>query len=206
MIGRLRGRVVRREPGTLLLDVGGVGYELHIPLSTFYRIPDRREAEVELQVHTYVREGVLQLYGFHSHDEREAFERLIGVSGVGPKVALAVLSGIEVGDLEGAVRSGDRARLESIPGIGRKTAERILLDLRDRLESAARRKGAGPPPGPPGASEGEHRPRGDAVSALTNLGYSPDRAIAAVDAALAEDEGASRLEDILRDALGRLIR
>lgn len=205
MIGRLRGRLVRRDPGAVTVDVGGVGYELQIPLSTFYRLSQETSADATLEVHTYVREGVLQLYGFATMEERRAFERLIAVSGVGPKVALAILSGIDARDLDGAVRSGDRARLERIPGIGRKTAERILIDLRDRLDAASRRKRG--PQGPPQSAEipPADQARADAVSALANLGYPEDRAQGAVEAVLAE--GAEKpLEEILRAALRRLVR
>jgi Holliday junction DNA helicase RuvA len=206
MIGSLRGRLVRRDPGAVTLDVGGVGYELQIPLSTFYRLGAVAPgAEANLNVHTYVREGVFQLYGFASMDERRAFERLIAVSGVGPKVALAILSGIDVGELDGAVRSGNRARLERIPGIGRKTAERILIDLRDRVEGTTRRKRAASTATDTEPAVDVDGPRADAVSALTNLGYSEDRASGAVEAVLAED-AASPLDKILREALRRLVR
>lgn len=209
MIGRLEGRVVRKNPGAVLVDVGGVGYDLQIPLSTFYRLAHATPHDVAiLEVHTHVREGVLQLFGFATLEEREAFERLIAVSGVGPKVALAVLSGIDTRELEGAVRTGDRGRLERIPGIGKKTAERILLDLRDRLESENRRKRKTGPAvsGDVRAPDGNFR--SDAVSALTNLGYTPERAGEAVDAALGEpaESDPRTLESVLRRALRRLIR
>lgn len=206
MIGRLRGRLVRRDPGMITVDVGGVGYELQIPLSTFYRLSEGTGDEALLEVHTHVREGVLQLYGFVSIEERRAFERLIAVSGVGPKVALAILSGIEVRDLDAAVRTGDRARLERIPGIGRKTAERILIDLRDRLDTSSRRRRSRVTgPAEAGASAPWDQPRADAISALTNLGYPEERAGGAVDAVLGEGSD-KRLEEVLREALRRLVR
>lgn len=208
MIGRLKGRVVRREPGEVLIDVGGVGYELQIPLSTFCQLASIPSDDVVLEVHTHVREGVLQLFGFSSLAEREAFGRLIQVSGVGPKVALAVLSGIEVRDLDGAIRTGDRGRLERIPGIGRKTAERILVDLRDRLDAPRRRRRTDVGAGGESVGTVDGGVRGDAISALTNLGYAPDRASSAVDAAIAAGTDADDrpLEVVLRDALRRLVR
>jgi Holliday junction DNA helicase RuvA len=209
MIGRLEGRVLRKSPGAVLLDVGGVGYDLQIPLSTFYRLASANPFDVAiLEVHTHVREGVLQLFGFATLEEREAFERLLAVSGVGPKVALAVLSGIGAQELEGAVRIGDRGRLERIPGIGKKTAERILLDLRDRLETESRRKRKAGLAVPGESSGPVVEFRTDAVSALTNLGYTPERAAEAVDAALGEPvEGEARtLESVLRLVLRRLVR
>lgn len=209
MIGRLEGRVVRKSPGAVLMDVGGVGYHLQIPLSTFYRLAQATPHDVAvLEVHTHVREGVFQLYGFATVEEREAFERLIAVSGVGPKVALAVLSGIDAVELEGAVRAGDRGRLERIPGIGKKTAERILLDLRDRLETEGRRKRKTGLAVPDDALAPDAEHRRDAVSALINLGYTPERAGEAVDAALTEpmESDPRTLESVLRRALRRLVR
>lgn len=199
MIGRLTGRLMDCEPGSAILDVGGVGYELRIPLSTYYRLSARPDPAV-LFVHTHVREDALALFGFATREERAAFERLISISGVGPRMALAVLSGIGVEDLARAVAEGDRGRLERIPGIGRKTAERVLLELKDKRD-AARSERPATPSGPPG----EGGLREDAVSALLNLGYPPDAARRAVEQASGE-AGGGELGGLLRAALRRLVR
>ncbi len=207
MIGRLTGRLVECTPGAALVDVGGVGYSVQIPLSTFYTLSGQDRERVELHVHTHVREDAILLYGFATRAEREAFERLVAVSGVGPRIALAVLSGIGVEELERAVRSADRARLERIPGVGRKTAERVLLELRDRYEREARgssRKGsrAASPP-----VEGQAAGlRTDAVSALVNLGYPGPTAAEAVESAVGRLGEDAPLEAVLRGALQALVR
>jgi Holliday junction DNA helicase RuvA len=211
MIGRLTGRVADCSPGEVLLDVAGVGYSLQIPLSTYYTLSESSRKQVSLHVHTHVREDALQLFGFASREERTAFEMLIGISGIGPRVALAILSGIGVAELAGAVEAQDHGRLERIPGVGKKTAERVLLELRDKMgeraRTAAGRGAAGPSAGgampPPGAGE---RLRYDALSALTNLGYTRDRAVRAVDDALGgmEEPEEVRLETLLKSALARI--
>ena len=145
MIGRLTGRVVECRPDHLVVDVNGVGYHLHIPLSTYYVVHRSADAPVTLHVHTRAREDALQLYGFASTAERSMFETLTGISGVGPRLALAFLSGIGVEELYEAVYREDRTRLQKIPGVGRKTAERVLLELRDRLgpeDESRRTRGA----------------------------------------------------------------
>lgn len=206
MIGRLSGRLLSSRPDEILLDVGGVGYRLQIPLSTFYRLGDA-DGRVSLHVHTHVREDAIQLFGFWSEDERTAFERLIAVSGIGPKIALAVLSGIGVADLEKAVQDEDRGVLERIPGIGRKTAERVLLELRDR-PSGRRRSGASAAPMASRGGGAHSTPSldADAASALVHLGYS-DRAAgeAVVDARRGLGADVS-LETLLRAALRALVR
>jgi len=199
MIGQLTGAVVHCTPSRVLLDVAGVGYEVRIPLSTFYAISGRNGAGTCLQIHTHLRQDALELFGFATREERAAFERLIGISGVGPRLALAILSGIGVDDLRAAVAGQDRARLQSIPGVGKKTAERLLLELKDRLAPAAAASA------PPAASAGAGV-RADAVSALTNLGYAPDAANRAVDATLAALAPGSGIEAVLRAALARLAR
>lgn len=212
MIGRLTGRVLECTPARLLLDVGGVGYELQIPLSTYYEIAAGASGRpVSLHVHTHVREDALQLYGFAGPSERAAFETLIAISGVGPRMAIAVLSGIGIEDLRAAVRSQDRDRLQKIPGVGRKTAERILLELRDRLERmlAPTYGRAGAPavaPGVPGGVPQAATPRDDAISALVNLGYSSDKAERAVDAAHKALGSEAQLEAVLKSALSGLVR
>ena len=136
MIAALRGALADKQPGRILVDVGGVGYDVQIPLSTYYAVGDRG-AQVALRIHTHVREDTLALFGFATRLELDLFERLIGISGVGPRLALAVLSGIEPLALVQAIRTADVARLTGIPGVGRKTAERIVLELKDKLPAPA---------------------------------------------------------------------
>lgn len=164
MIAFLRGRVLEKHPNRLIVDVGGVGYDVAVPLSTFYTAGEAG-ADIALRVHTHVREDQLALYGFATALELAAFERLIAVSGIGPKLALAVLSGIESRDLIAAIQRGDVARLTRIPGVGKKTAERIVVELRDRLPKAIASAGVAPMDEPADAL------REDLISALANLGY-----------------------------------
>ena len=205
MIGRLTGRIVECTPGSVLLDVGGVGYFLHIPLSTFYPLSQGASPTTTLHVHTHVRQEALLLFGFATKGERMTFERLIAISGVGPKIALAVLSGIGVDDLEIAVRNGDRDKLQRIPAVGRKTAERILLELKDRLDREGRssRKPGKMKTVPAPAADGLGA---DAVSALCNLGYSADSASSAVETASRELAADATLESLLRASLRVLVR
>ena len=205
MIGRLTGTLVERAPEQVLLDVAGVGYTLQIPLSTFYALSAGDGAPVSLHVHTHVREDALQLYGFASAEERTAFEQLIAISGVGPRMALAVLSGIGVSDLVRAVLDQDRGRLQKIPGVGRKTAERVLLELKDRL-AATLDDGAGLPASPAGPDDASGALRRDALSALANLGYTRATARGAVDAAVEKLGDGAALEAVLRASLGRIVR
>src|SRR3954462_6975558 len=132
MIAHLRGRLLEKHPNRVTIDVQGVGYEAHVPLSTFYGLPEAG-GDFSLRIHTHVREDALSLYGFATLLELQLFERLISVSGIGPKLALAVLSGIEPDELITAVKVGDVARLTAIPGVGKKTAERIGLELKDKM-------------------------------------------------------------------------
>ncbi len=134
MISHLRGRLLEKQPNRVIVDVNGVGYDVHVPLSTFYEMAEPG-AEIALRVHTHVREDALVLYGFATVLELHIFERLISVSGIGPKLALAVLSGIEPNELVSAIRTANVARLTGIPGIGKKTAERIGLELKDKMAS-----------------------------------------------------------------------
>ena len=198
MIGSLSGRLVEKQPSRLVIEVHGVGYEVQVPLSTFYGLGDTG-ADVSLRVHTHVREDALALFGFATKLELQVFERLIAISGVGPRLALAVLSGIEPPDLVRAVRSGDVARLTRIPGVGKKTAERIGLELKDRL-----------PPGVDvdvGEDELEAESgdlRADVLSALLNLGYHRPLAERAVEATV--KSGDSGFEQTLRQALRELAK
>jgi Holliday junction DNA helicase RuvA len=193
MIAQLRGRLVEKHPNRVIVDVQGVGYDVHVPLSTFYGLGEPG-GEVVFRVHTHVREDTLALFGFTTSLELQLFQRLIGITGIGPRLALAVLSGIESADLVQAVRQGDVARLTGIPGIGKKTAERIGLELKDRLPA-----GLDLEPDGPDLEAGETDKRGDLLSALLNLGYHRPLAERAVDAALRAGDGT--LEQTLRRAL-----
>lgn len=198
MIGYLRGRLARKSPEGLVVDVGGVGYVVQVSLSTYADLPGEGR-DVELHVHTQVREDALNLFGFLTEDERSVFVRLIGVAGVGPKVALAVLSGVRPDALRGAVAAGDARGLVRIPGIGKKIAERIVLELRDKL-------------GPPGSVDSlpGAAPLGlaasDVASALVNLGYRKGDAEAVVFAAAKELGEDAPFDALLRRALGRLAK
>lgn len=196
MIAQLRGRLVEKHPNRVIVDVQGVGYDVHVPLSTFYGLGEPG-GEVVFRVHTHVREDTLALFGFTTSLELQLFQRLIGITGIGPRLALAVLSGIESADLVQAVRQGDVARLTGIPGIGKKTAERIGLELKDRLPA-----GLDLEPDGPDLEAGETDKRGDLLSALLNLGYHRPLAERAVDAALRAGDGT--LEQTLRRALKEL--
>jgi Holliday junction DNA helicase RuvA len=199
MIAFLRGRVHEKQPTRVLVDVNGVGYEVFIPLSTFYDVGDEG-TEIALRIHTHVREDALQLFGFLTLLERQMFERLIAVSGIGPKLAIAVLSGLETRDLVAAVQRGDVARLTTIPGVGKKTAERIVLEVKDRLSQIV--LPASPDVKP---AAGADRLRGDLLSALQNLGYHRPDAERAADAVLRDAPDRS-LESALKDALRHLMR
>lgn len=197
MIGQLTGTLVAVAPERVVVDVGGVGYRVAISLTTFYELERAGAAgRVRLFVHTHVREDQIALFGFASEREREIFELLIGVSGIGPRLAQVVLSGMPPDDLAQALAAGDVARLTRIPGVGKKTAERMVVELRDRVAALA----AGRPPAPAaGASDDE------LVAALVNLGYKP----AAAEKAVGETRKAApdaAFHELLRQALRRLSR
>jgi Holliday junction DNA helicase RuvA len=192
VIAQVRGRLVRKEPQEAVVDVCGVGYRVAIPLSTFYRLGEPG-GEVTLLTHTHVREDTLALFGFLTAAEQALFERLIAVSGVGPKLALSILSGIEAPDLVAALRASDVARLTRIPGVGKKTAERLVLELKDKVQGLAASEEAAPAGRAPSSRE-------DLVSALVHLGYSRPEAERGVDRALKEDT-TGRFEDLLRLSL-----
>jgi Holliday junction DNA helicase RuvA len=198
VIARLSGTVLEKHPNRVVVDVGGVGYDVQVPLSTFYGLGEPG-AGVTLRVHTHVREEVIALFGFASPLEQELFERLISISGIGPKLALAVLSGIDPGELVRAIRTQDVARLTRIPGVGKKTAERIGLELKDRMPLAAAAHGEQPE----GAEGGGLRD--DLLSALANLGYQRAAAEKAVDAALKKAPDAT-FEQALRDVLRGMMK
>ena len=200
MIAFLRGRVLEKQPNKVIVDVQGVGYELHVPLSTYYDVGESG-AEVSLRVHTHVREEALQLFGFLTMLAQQLFERLISTSGIGPKLAIAVLSGIEARELLSAVQRGDVARLTGVPGIGKKTAERIVLELKDRLSALAATAGTD---ATTIDSPGE-RLRADLLSALQNLGYHRPAAEKSVEITLSATSDAT-FEQALRSALRELMR
>lgn len=197
MIARLHGRIAEKRPHRVTVDVHGVGYDLQIPLSTFYSLGEAG-TEAAFRVHTHVREDTLALFGFATALELRVFEQLIGISGIGPRLALAVLSGIEPAELVRAVSRGDVRRLTGIPGIGKKTAERMGLELRDRLPTVVEAGAESE------AEDGASAARGDLVSALVNLGYTRPAAERAVEAALGAGEGA--FEQVLKRALKELAR
>jgi Holliday junction DNA helicase RuvA len=194
MIARLSGTVLEKHPNRVIVDVSGVGYDVQVPLSTFYGCGDPGAA-IALRIHTHVREDQLALYGFASDLELVMFEKLIAVSGIGPKLALSVLSGIEPRDLVGAIQRNDLARLTAIPGVGKKTAERMCVELRDRLPKTIE----------PSAGSAADSVRDDLVSALANLGYHRQAIDKSLDKLLnSKDE--QRFEDVLRAALKDLSR
>jgi len=200
VIAHLRGRILEKHPNRIVIDVNGVGYDVAVPLSTFYGLGDAG-AEIAVRIHAGVREDALALYGFSTRLELDLFERLIGVSGIGPKVALAVLSGIEPPDLVRAIERGDLARLTAIPGVGKKTSERIVVELKDRMPRATMAAAAAEP----GATEPAAPVRDDVLSALLNLGYHRPLAEKAVDVAVkATPDG--DFERTLKRALRELAR
>ena len=201
MIGQLRGRILEKHPNRIIVDVNGVGYDVSVPLSTFYGLGEPG-SEIALRIHTHVREDALALYGFATALEQDLFERLIGISGIGPKLALAVLSGIEPLELVRAIERGDLARLTAIPGIGKKTSERIVLELKDRLPRAqAVAVAIG------GGGEREAPSLGvDLLSALMNLGYHRPLAEKAVDWALKAVGPDAGFERTLKHALRELAK
>ena len=206
MIAFLSGTVLSKQATTAIIEVGGVGYEVAIPLSTFYELGDVGTA-AQLRIYTHVREDTLQLYGFKTARERQLFLHLISVNGVGPGLAIKLLSGMNADELVASIRTNNLARLVSVPGVGRKTAERLVVDLRDKIaalstpamEQEFAAKGA------PGARTPETAVRDDAISALANLGYQKSAAEKAVKTAM--DEGGDlSVELILRRSLRSLAK
>jgi Holliday junction DNA helicase RuvA len=199
MIALLRGTLVDKAPNRLIVDVAGVGYDVQVPLSTFYVLGEPG-SPVSLRIHTHVREDAIALFGFATALELDLFERLIGISGIGPKLALSVLSGIDPAELIRAIRLQDVARLTAIPGIGKKTAERIGLEMKDRLPAAL--QSAGPAAQPPSPRD---QMRDDLVSALLNLGYQRAAAEKALDATMQQGTDVG-FEAALKDTLRRLMK
>jgi Holliday junction DNA helicase RuvA len=201
LIAQLSGKLVHKGPNSVIIDVGGVGYEVTIPVSTFYELGEPG-ADVSLKIHTHVREDALQLFGFWTSREKDLFLKLTSVSGVGPKLGITMLSGMPAGELINAITSNDLVRLTSIPGVGRKTAERVVVELRDKLAAAslesreADRAARELAPGEAGV-------RDDTISGLMALGYPKAIAERAVSFALRE-EGERSIEAVLKRALRRL--
>ena len=193
MIGRLQGTILEKQPPTILLDVQGVGYELEASMSTFYHLPECGE-EIVLHTHLVVREDAQLLYGFHSLSERLMFRSLIKISGVGPKLALTILSGMSAEDFTRCILEEDSKALTKLPGVGKKTAERLVIELKDRLE----RDDSIKLPGSPEKIERQATPVNDAVSALISLGYKAQQASQMVRDLDVEDKST---EDIIRAAL-----
>lgn len=202
MIGRLHGILLTKKPPELLLDVHGVGYELSAPMSTFYQLPETG-ASVTLHTHLVVREDAQLLYGFASDAERQLFRALLKVSGVGPKVALAILSGMAVDDFVRCVRNDDTAQLVRVPGIGKKTAERLVIEMRDRVVNLDGGNSAELPSKTPGLPIGKSNAMKDAIEALISLGYSPPEASRMVNTVDAADLSS---EKIIRAALQTMVK
>jgi Holliday junction DNA helicase RuvA len=201
MIALLTGRLAFKAPTHLALDVQGVGYEVFIPLSTYYNLPNPQET-LTLSIHTHVREDAFQLFGFSTPQEKDAFVLLMSVSGIGPKSALGILSALPVSDLVSAIQSGDVEKLETVPGIGKKSAGRLVLELKDRLTKlhpALTAADAQP-------LKGRDENFDDALSALTNLGYRGSDAKEALKVAQQSRSGPLTLQELIRESLKQLAR
>lgn len=194
MIGYLKGKIWHKSPGEVIVDTGGVGYSLLIPLSTYFKLGEPG-AEVELHVYTHLTENALQLFGFHSLEEKNLFLKLINISGIGPKLALNILSGIEPKELEEAVTATNVSRLSLIPGIGKKTALRIIMELADKLEKKERV-----------LSKRENREREDLVSALINLGFKRKESEQVVDLTISSLGPQAGFDLLLRECLKKMSR
>lgn len=200
MIAFLEGRLLQKSPDSIVVMAQGIGYQVYLPLSSFYELPSP-EAQVRLYIHTHVRQDAIQLFGFLTPEEKALFLLLLGVSGVGPKVALNILSGISPKELGQALRSEDSARIQRIPGVGKKTAERIVLELKDKVKKLE--LGSVSPEARPPDKEAAYE---DALSALINLGYPRAVAEKALMRVQHEIEGPLSLEELLRKALKSLSR
>ena len=202
MIGRLRGLLLDKRPPQLLVDVMGVGYELEAPMSTFYQLPASGE-EIVLHTHMVVREDAQLLYGFYTEGERQLFRDLIRINGVGPRLALTILSGISADEFTRCVMENDAKSLTRLPGVGKKTAERLIVELRDRLGETARAVLPSAAGNLAANGRAEHNPVSDAVSALVSLGYRAQEASQMVRAVEADG---LKTEDIIKAALQGLVR
>ena len=199
MIAHIQGRLHFKSPENLIIDVHGIGYQVHVPLTTFYELPDVGDT-VALHIHTHVREDALQLYGFQAQEEKALFVRLMGVAGIGPRLAVNILSGISPAELAECLGQGNLARLISIPGVGRKTAERIMVEMRDKLPALAADRDIALSV----KSAADEAVMNDAISALVNLGYKKGVARKAIDEAVERLEGEINLEGLLKESLRAL--
>ena len=194
MIAYLKGTLIHKTPGHVVIEAGGVGYAAAVPVSSFASLGEIG-GTVEIYVHTHLSDDALALYGFLTTDEKAMFLKLIGISGIGPKLAMNILSGIAPGDLEEAIRSGDLARISLVPGIGKKTALRITMELQDKLEQKEKLLSA------KGTPEKE-----DLLSALQNMGFRRKEAERAVDQTIAANKPGTEFEKLLRECLKRLAK
>ncbi|HET9526404.1 MAG TPA: Holliday junction branch migration protein RuvA [Pyrinomonadaceae bacterium] len=204
MIAHLSGTLLSKNPNSVIVDVSGVGYEVSIPVSTFYELEDTG-SNVKLRIYTHVKEDALQLYGFKTARERELFINFISVSGIGPKIGIALLSGMSADELIASIKSNNLARLTLIPGVGKKTAERLIVDLREKmaaLSTAQLEEHTGTEAATAEASS-EDNVRSQALSGLMNLGYQRSAAEKAIDAALSEG-GDISVESVLKRSLRKL--
>jgi Holliday junction DNA helicase RuvA len=201
MIASLTGRLAFKAPTYLVLDVHGVGYEVFIPLSTYYGLPNLSDS-ISLSVHTHVREDAIQLFGFLTSQEKDAFVLLTSVSGVGPKLALSVLSALPVSDLVSAIHAGDVEKLTTVPGIGHKSASRLVLELKDKVEKLY----LGLASASESPRQGEDATFDDALSALVNLGYRPQDAKEALKQVKKSNAESIVLKDMIRESLKELAR
>jgi Holliday junction DNA helicase RuvA len=197
LIAQLTGKLIHKQPGLVIVDVAGVGYEVNIPLSTFYELGEVG-SDVSLKIHTHVREDVIQLFGFRTAHEKELFLKLTSVSGIGPKLAITILSGIPTSELITAIKTSNLARLIEIPGVGRKTAERVIIELRDRVAALS------PQEEEVVTETASANLKEDTIAALVSLGYQKQLAAAAVAAALSDGE--QTIEAVLKRALQELSR
>jgi holliday junction DNA helicase RuvA len=201
MIASLTGRLASKSPSHVTLDVHGVGYEVFIPLSTFYSLPDIDES-ASLRIHTHLRDDAIQLFGFLTATEKDAFILLTGISGIGPKLALSVLSTLSVADLASAIQAGDMDKLATVPGIGKKSAGRIVLELKDKVE----RLHAAPAALAITAGDPSSRVHDDALSALVNLGYRAQEAKDIIKRITQSQSSPVPLKDLIRETLKELAR
>lgn len=195
MFANLNGKLIHKSTEYLIIDVGGVGYQVQAPLSTYYELGEEGSS-VSLRIHTVVREDSITLYGFLTEDEKKIFTHIIQVSGIGPKTGIGLLSGLSAGEFVDAVVRGDAARISGVPGIGKKTAERIILELRDKVKKLMISSGYSP-------SEEKTPLQEDVISALVNLGYQKNRAEKAVSMIMRE-HAPEKFDDLLRKALKKL--
>ena len=197
MIAHLKGKLTHKSPVVIIIDVNGVGYQVFVPLSTFYALPEL-ESEISLGIHTHMREEALKLFGFYTIDEKIIFEKLITINKVGPKLALTILSGMPPAEILSTINSNDIVKLSTIPGIGRKTAERLILEMRDKMDGLSLDFVATKDPGP------EKELFDDALSALVNLGYKKSQAELALKKVYAESVEDNSIENLIKDSLNLL--